>query len=105
MRPARLKRFLRMPDFDLHLKLHRLDCLASHGMLDHYTFCVDQLQNMEIGELNPPRLLTGDDLVAMGYVPGKMIGQILRALEEEQLEGRLDSRDEAIRFVREHWKI
>ncbi len=105
MRPARLKRFLRMPDFDLHLKLHRLDCLASHGMLDHYTFCVDQLQNMEIGELNPPSLLTGDDLVAMGYVQGKMIGQILRALEEEQLEGRLDSRDEAIRFVREHWKI
>ncbi len=28
MRPGRLKRFLRMPDFDLHLELHRLDCLA-----------------------------------------------------------------------------
>ena len=39
MRPHRLKRFLRMPEFDLHLELHRLDCLGSFGMLDSYTFC------------------------------------------------------------------
>ena len=36
MRPNRLKRFLRMPDFELHLELHRLDCLASHGSLETY---------------------------------------------------------------------
>lgn len=105
MRPARLKRFLRMPDFDLHLNLHRLDCLASHGMLDHYEFCRQQLKNAEQSDLHPPRLLTGDDLIAFGYVPGKLIGEILKALEEEQLENRVRSKEEAAAFVQNYWKV
>lgn len=104
MRPARLKRFLRMPNFHLHLQLHRLDCLASHGMLDHYDFCRRQLQNLERKELHPPRLLTGDDLLTMGFAPGKLIGEILRALEEEQLENRVHSQEEALAFVQIRWK-
>jgi len=104
MRPARLKRFLRMPDFHLHLQLHRLDCLSSHGMLDCYDFCLDQLRNMEQDELHPPRLLTGDQLVAMGFAPGKRIGEILRALEEEQLENRIHNQEEALAFVRTRWE-
>ena len=99
MRPARLKRFLRIPDFDLHLELHRIDCLASHGMLDNYEFCRNQLENLTVEELHPPRLITGDDLIALGIPPGKIIGDILRALEDEQMEGRISSRDEAIMFV------
>lgn len=104
MRKARLKRFLRMPDFNLHLQLHRLDCLASHGMLDNYEFCLEQLQNSEHEDLHPPRLLTGDDLLAMGFAPGKLIGEVLRALEEEQLENRVHSKEDAAAFVRTHWK-
>ena len=105
MRPARLKRFLRMPDFALHLQLHRLDCLASHGMLDNYQFCLDQLQNIEQEDLHPPRLLTGDDLLGMGFAPGKLIGEILRALEEEQLENRIHVREEALAFVKRGWRL
>lgn len=99
MRPARLKRFLRMPDFDLHLQLHRLDCLACHGMLDSYDFCRDQLIALEPEALHPPRLLTGDDLIIMGFAPGKKMGELLARLEEEQLEGRIRGRDEAVAFV------
>ena len=104
MRPARLKRFLRVPDFDLHLELHRLDCLASHGMLDNHEFCRNQLENLAVEELHPPRLLTGDDLITLGFTPGKIIGEILRALEDEQMEGRVSSRDEAKIFVENNWK-
>jgi len=103
MRPARLKRFLRMPDFDLHLELHRLDCLASHGMLDNYEFCRYQLQSLDQNDLHPPRLLTGDDLILMGFAPGKVIGKILLALEEEQLEGRIVTTAEARDYVRKKW--
>jgi poly(A) polymerase len=103
MRPARLKRFLRMPHFDLHLQLHRLDCLASHGMLDYYEFCREQLQNLEHEELHPPRLLTGEDLIELGFPPGRKMGEILRALEEEQLENRIQSREQAVAFVQRHW--
>ena len=38
MRPATLKRFVRLEKFDEHLELHRLDCHASHGKLDAYEF-------------------------------------------------------------------
>jgi poly(A) polymerase len=105
MRPGRLKRFLRMPDFDLHLELHRLDCIASHGMLDNYEFCRDQLQTLDLDDLHPPRLLTGNDLMAIGFTPGKTIGEILHALEEEQLEGRIKTPEEAREYVLTNWEI
>jgi len=73
MRRSRLKRFLRMSSFNLHLELHRLDCLASHNILDNYEFCRVQLQNMAEKDLHPPRLLTGDDLMALGFTPGKIM--------------------------------
>ena len=104
MRPARLKRFLRMSDFDLHLELHRLDCLASHGILDNYQFCRNQLENLTVEELHPPRLLNGDDLIALGFTPGKIIGEILHALEDQQMEGRISSKDEAKMFVENNWE-
>ena len=104
MRPARLKRFLRVPDFNLHLELNRLDCLASHGMLDNYEFCRNQLENLAVEELHPPRLINGDDLIALGFTPGEIIGEILRALEDEQMEGRISSQDEAKIFVENNWE-
>jgi len=105
MRPGRLKRFLRMPDFDLHLELHRLDCLASHGMLDNYEFCLEQMKILALDDLHPPRLLTGNDLIAMGFTPGKIIKDILLAVEEEQLEGRIQSPEQAKNYVRTRWNI
>lgn len=104
MRPGRLKRFLRMPHFDLHLELHRLDCLASHGILDNYEFCLQHLKKLAIEDLHPKRLITGDDLLALGYEPGKMMGRILKKLENEQLEGKIKTKDEALTFVEENWR-
>jgi poly(A) polymerase len=104
MRQGRLKRFLRMPDFDLHLELHRLDCRSSHGMLDNYEFCKDQLAHLEEEDLHPPRLLTGYDLMAIGFHPGKEMGDILKALEDAQLEGTITNKEQAETFVREKWQ-
>ncbi len=104
MRPGRLKRFLRKPNFDLHLELHSLDCLASHGMLDNYEFCKDKLQELDIDDLHPARLLTGNDLIDLGYAPGEKMGRILQKLENEQLEGKINTKDEAIIFVKEKWE-
>jgi len=103
MRQGRLKRFLRMSSFNLHLELHRLDCLASHNMLDNYEFCRVQLQNMAEEDLHPPRLLTGDDLMALGFTPGKIMGEILHTLEDRQLEGVIATRQEAEEFVLRKW--
>lgn len=103
MRAGRLKRFLRMPDFNLHLELHRLDCLASHGMLDHYEFCRRQLEHLGEEDLHPPRLLTGHDLMALGFAPGKQLGEILHEVETQQLEGKIKTAQEARDFVLTRW--
>lgn len=100
MRPARLKRFLQMEQFDEHLELHRLDCISSHGYLDNYEFLRKKLEEIPAGEIRPAPLISGDDLIAEGYVPGPRFKAMLQAVEEAQLEGEIHSRDEALELVR-----
>ncbi len=103
MRQATLKRFLRAERFDLHLELHRIDCLASHGKLDNWKFCrekLDQFGARDEEALHPTPLVTGKDLIEMGLEPGPEFGRILKELEDAQLEGNVTTREEAIEFVR-----
>jgi poly(A) polymerase len=99
MKKSTLKRFVRQPHFDEHMALHRLDCLASHKRLDAYDMVRKFLNDTPPEEVKPTRLLTGDDLSEMGYVPGPGFQTILRALEDAQLDGSLSTRDEAEAFV------
>ncbi len=103
MRPNRLKRFLRMPDFDLHLELHRLDCLGSHGSLESYEFCRSKLEEIAVEDLHPPRLLNGNDLIGMGFPPGPLFSEIMHAIEDAQLDGEISTSDEARRLVMDRW--
>jgi tRNA nucleotidyltransferase/poly(A) polymerase len=103
MRPNRLKRFLRMPDFALHLELHRLDCMGSHGLLDNYEFCKAKLSETPEEELRPPRLITGNDLIGMGFTPGPLFSLILREVEDAQLNGNISSPEDARRLVGDRW--
>jgi poly(A) polymerase len=100
MRAATLKRFVRLPRFEEHLELHRLDCLASHGSLEAYTFVQRFLVETPPEKVYPPKLITGDDLKGMGLVPGPRFREILLAVEEAQLEGRLHDRESALQFAR-----
>ena len=70
MRVARLKRFMARPTFDDELELHRVDCLGSHGLLDNYEFLKRRREEFASEPLIPPALLTGHDLIAMGWKPG-----------------------------------
>ena len=106
MRLSKLKRFLREEFFPELLELHRIDCQASHGLLDLYEFCREALVEATAGEtqaLRPPPLVTGRDLIAAGYEAGPRLGQILRWLEDEQLEGRLTTRDAALAAAKKLW--
>lgn len=100
MRPGRLKRLLREPLFDGLLELHRADCLGSHGDLSLYDFCRRHLAALEPADRRPPRLLTGHDLRRLGFEPGPLFRNIMEALEEEQLEGRVCTARQAEEFVR-----
>jgi poly(A) polymerase len=99
MRTATLKRFVRLPRFDEHLALHRLDCVSSHRRLDAYDFVRKVLAETPPEQITPPRLLTGDDLMDMGYSPGPVFSQILHALEDAQLESQVSTREDARTWV------
>jgi poly(A) polymerase len=100
MRQATLKRFVRLPKFEEHLELHRLDCLSSHGSLDAYEFVSDFLAKTPPEQVRPPRLVTGEDLKGMGIRPGPRFKEILLAVEEAQLDGRFSDREGALEFAR-----
>ncbi|MCS7023761.1 MAG: CCA tRNA nucleotidyltransferase [Bryobacteraceae bacterium] len=101
MKESTLKRFLRLPDFELHLELHRLDCLASHQQLGTYELARRLFNQLAPEQLRPPRLLSGRDLIAAGYEPGPVFGKILQAVEDAQLEGRIHTRDEALALAKQ----
>ena len=99
MKASTLKRFLRMDGFEEHLALHRLDCLSSNRQLENYEFARRMWESMPEEALRPPRLLTGEDLIAAGYEPSPMFSRMLRAVEDAQLEGRASTRQEALRVA------
>jgi poly(A) polymerase len=99
MKPATLKRFVRLPRFAEHLDLHRLDCLSSNRNLGAYEFVKEFVSKTPPDVVRPPKLLTGTDLLEAGYAPGPLLGKILATIEEAQLNGELNNRQEAISFV------
>lgn len=105
MRTSTLKRFVRLPRFDEHLELHRLDCLSSHGKLDAYATVRDFLADTPPAAVKPPRLLSGDDLKEMGYTPGPEFQKMLLSLEDAQLEEAVQTREQALEFLRRHYPL
>jgi poly(A) polymerase len=105
MKTSTLKRLLAMPHFEEHLELHRLDCLASHRKLDNYDFLVQKMREMPAEVISPPPLITGADLIAMGYLPGPRFREMLGAVRDGQLEGDLSSREQAMEMVRRSFPL
>jgi len=99
MKESTLKKFLRLPEFGEHLELHRIDCLSSHGLLDTYDYAREKLHSLPPEAIRPTPLVTGRDLIEAGYEPGPRFKEILAAVEDAQLEGRLSTRDAAMEYV------
>jgi len=99
MRISTVKRFLRQEGFEEHLELHRLDCLGSHGNLENWNYARALLERLGPEEIRPPQLLTGDDLVRLGYAPGPLFKEILKCVEDAQLEDQIRDSEEAERLV------
>jgi poly(A) polymerase len=105
MKESTIKKFLRLPCFEEHLELHRLDCQSSHGDLTSYKFMRDKLASTPEETMRPRPLITGNDLIAAGYTPGPRFKEILSAVEDSQLEGDLPNKEAALKFVREAFPI
>jgi poly(A) polymerase len=104
MKRSTLKRFVRLDRFDEHMELHRLDCSSSHRNLENYEFMRRFLAETPPEEVHPVRLLTGDDLISLGFRPGPEFREILESAEDAQLEGSIETRDDALIWVRKHYQ-
>lgn len=103
MRTSTLKRFVRLAMFEEHMALHRLDCLSSNRNLAAYEFVQEFLASTPPEQVQPPKLLSGEDVLQMGVHPGPLVGRILASVEEAQLNGELSSRETAIAHVRRNF--
>jgi poly(A) polymerase len=103
MKDSTLKRFFRLERFEEHLALHRMDCLAGSGFLEHWEFVREKWLAMPEETVRPKPLITGRELIAAGYRPGARFKEMLGAVEDAQLEGAIGTADEALRLVRERF--
>ena len=101
MKESTLKRFFRLPKFEEHLALHRMDVLSSFGNLENYDFAKEKYEAIPEEQVRPQLLVTGRDLIEAGYRPGPRFKEMLALAEDAQLEGRVHSRDEAMELVKE----
>jgi poly(A) polymerase len=103
MKASTLKRFFRLERFEEHLALHRMDCLAGSGYLEHWEFVRERFRSMPVAEVRPKPLITGRELIAAGYSPGARFREMLRVAEDAQLEGTIATAEEALMLVRERF--
>jgi putative nucleotidyltransferase with HDIG domain len=101
MRASTLKRFFRLENFPEHLALHRMDCLAAHRNVDIWNFVRERYESMPEQAVRPALLISGRELIAAGYTPGPAFKEVLRAIEDAQLEGSITTQEEALALARE----
>ena len=99
MKESTLKRFFRLPRFEEHLALHRLDCASSHNRLELYHYAKARYEAAPAQELRPALLVTGRDLIAAGYRAGPGFRAMLDTAEDAQLEGRITTREQGLELV------
>lgn len=63
-------------------------------------YCSDKL-SLPKEELDPPPLISGDDLKKAGLPPGPAYKQIIEAIRDAQLEKRIATKQEALQLARE----
>jgi poly(A) polymerase len=105
MKASTLKRFFQLEEFPLHLELHRMDCMAGSGNLDHWNFARERYLAMPEEVVRPRPLITGRELIAAGYTPGAGFKEMLRAVEDAQLEGQIATANEALELIRRRYPI
>jgi poly(A) polymerase len=103
MKASTLKRFFRLENFPEHLLLHRMDCMAGSGNLDHWNFVRERYESMPEESVRPQPLISGRELIAAGYRPGAGFREMLRAVEDAQLEGAITTPAEALALIRERF--
>lgn len=100
MRISTLKKLFAHEGYAELLALFKADTLASSGDLSDYNFCQEMYEKLSHEEVKPKPLISGHDLIAMGLTPGPIFSKILTQVYEEQLDGKVTQREEALEIAK-----
>ena len=100
MRKSTLKRFLSQERFQDHLDLHKADCLGCHGLLENYEFCKEKLEELKKEPIPKKPLVSGHDLIRLGFKPGPLFKKILTTIETARLEGEIKIKSEGLKLAK-----
>ena len=106
MKRSKVIKFIRHGLFEQAMELHKADCMSSNKKLDNYNFLRNYI--VEVESKVPPKkeiskIINGDDLIALGYNPGKRMGSLLGDVRDQILEGNIKNKEEAISYVTANW--
>lgn len=112
MRKAKKIRLIQEPYFNQLLELLKADITGSSAIRDIpedmstlnaiYEFIIEYEEELKKKPtiVKKERLITGFDIINLGIKPGKMIGDILEAIEDEILEDNITTREEALEYAK-----
>ncbi|MCF6158030.1 MAG: CCA tRNA nucleotidyltransferase [wastewater metagenome] len=100
MRLNKLKRLFAEEGYPELAELCKADALASSGDLSDYHYCQEMYNKLSREEVKPAPLITGNDLIAMGLRPGPAFKDILTRIRDEQLDGTITTKEEALKKVK-----
>ena len=76
--------------------------MSGAGNLSNYEYTVDLVNSTSEEAVHPVRLITGDDLIRLGFMPGPHFRTILEELESLQMEGSISTKEEAKALLAGH---
>lgn len=85
------------------LRFMRADQMVSRGDFDSIVF-LENKRRLPPELLNPPRLVDGDALQALGLSPGPQFSEILQTIRDMQLDGEIETVDAAMETVQRLFK-
>lgn len=104
MRQSKLKAFMARETIDIEIILHEADCFSSHGMMDNAEFLLKKIAETPPEEIKPQPIVSGDDLIKLGFTQGKKLGELLKEIYENQLDGVIKIREEALELAKKRLK-
>jgi tRNA nucleotidyltransferase (CCA-adding enzyme) len=97
VRDGAFRRLAQRVDLELLTRFARADCHGRAGTFDcsAMDWFVERARALGVEHRPPDPILMGRHLLAMGMTPGRKMGEILKAVYEQQLDGIVTTLDEA----------
>jgi tRNA nucleotidyltransferase (CCA-adding enzyme) len=96
------RRLAQKVDLELLVRFARADCTGRFGVFDcsGIEWFFDRARSLGVEHKPPAPILLGRHLIELGVEPGPRMGEILKAVYEQQLDGSVTSLDTAIAAAR-----